>query len=370
MEQCAYYVGLMSGTSADAVDVVVVDFSDGNFRLIGNLSSPLPHDLRQKIHSLATPADNEIDRLGELDQQLGELFSQTINQLLTNLTLKPDQIKAIGSHGQTIRHRPPNTVKHPFTLQIGDPNVIAQRTGITTVADFRRRDMAAGGHGAPLVPAFHRAIFQSNSVDRVIVNVGGMANITWLPKNGAASGFDTGPGNVLMDAWILEYKGKAYDANGDWAKSGRADEPLLNRLLSHSFFNQQPPKSTGREAFNLNWLKNEIFSAELNAEDIQATLLALTATSISNDIKKLNATNSEVFVCGGGAYNLRRMDELHSQLPNCSVESTNKLGIAPEWIEAIAFAWMAKQTINCQSSNLCAVTGAKEEVILGGVYFA
>ena len=369
MQQDAYYVGLMSGTSADAIDVVIVDFSGEQFRLIANHSSPLPQQIRTKIHALATPADNEIDRLGELDQQLGELFALTINDLINQAQLKPYQIQAIGSHGQTIRHRPPNTVKHPFTLQIGDPNVIAQRTGITTVADFRRRDMAAGGHGAPLVPAFHNAALYSDAVDRVVVNIGGMANITWLPTIGAVSGFDTGPGNVLMDAWILENLGRSYDANGDWAKSGNVDTTLLAQLLAHPFFAKPSPKSTGREDFNLAWLQHEIGAHSISPVDVQSTLLALTSQSISIEIKKLMKTG-EVYVCGGGAYNRTLMEELSIQLPSILVADTSKLGIAPEWIEAIAFAWMAKQTLNRQHSNLCAVTGACEEVILGGVYFA
>ena len=372
MKQPAYYVGLMSGTSADAIDVVAVDFLEQKLRLIGSHSVPLPHSLRQQIHTLATPNHNEIDSLGELDQALGELFASAINELLHKHNLAPSDIVAIGSHGQTIRHRPPQTTQYPFTLQIGDPNIIAERTGITTVADFRRRDMAAGGQGAPLVPAFHRALFQSSDVDRVIINIGGMANITWLPKQGAATGFDTGPGNVLMDAWILKNQHKAYDADGDWASSGTLDKTLLSQLLKQSFFALTPPKSTGREAFNLEWLESEIrqLTSKPNAEDVQMTLLALTATTICDCIRSLTQNQCEVFVCGGGAYNKRLMDELQQQLPQSKVASTASLGIAPEWIEAIAFAWLAKQTMNRQSGNLCEVTGARREVILGGVYFA
>ncbi len=373
-----YYVGLMSGTSADAVDVVAVEFFSDKLNLTEKLtlvdshSVPLPHQLRQKIHSLATPNQNEIDRLGELDQELGELFASTINELISKNNLLPTDIVAIGSHGQTIRHRPPGSIQYPFTVQIGDPNIIAERTGITTVADFRRRDMAAGGQGAPLVPAFHRALFHSVDVDRAIINIGGMANITWLPATEDAAGFDTGPGNVLMDAWILKNQNKPYDANGDWAASGQVQHELLQQLLQHPFFIQLPPKSTGRETFNVDWLEAQIaqLTATPNSKDVQATLLALTVTTIKNCIDVFTQRHAEIFICGGGAYNLHLMDELQRQLPNSKITSTAALGIAPEWIEAIAFAWLAKQTMNRQSGNLCAVTGARKEVILGGVYFA
>ena len=360
----------MSGTSADAVDLVVVDFSHRKTNLIGSYSLPLSSETRQQIHSLANPGNNEIDRLGQLDGKLAEVFSRAIIQLLDKVSLKPQQITAIGSHGQTIRHRPPGTQQTPFTLQIGDPNIIAERTNITTIADFRRRDMAAGGHGAPLVPAFHQAIFQSQAIDRAIVNIGGMANITWLPKSETVIGFDTGPGNVLMDAWILQHLGKAYDADGSWAASGQVDIELLKDLLSHDFFNQSPPKSTGRELFNLYWLTSTIKNKILRPADVQATLLALTAHSIANEIKNLSNGDCETYICGGGAYNLHLMNELALLLPQIKVTTTEALGVAPQWVEAMAFAWLARQTMLRKTGNLSAVTGANREVILGGVYFA
>lgn len=370
MTTTEYYLGLMSGTSADAVDLVIVDFANHNINLTAKHSVSLSPSIRQQIHALATPSDNEIDRLGELDQQLGEVFADSIKQLINKSQMNPSQVIAIGSHGQTIRHRPPGSITHPFTLQIGDPNIIAERTGITTVADFRRRDMAASGQGAPLVPAFHQAVFHSSAIDRVVVNIGGMANITWLPKSGKTLGFDTGPGNVLMDAWVLKNLGKAYDANGDWAASGTADKDLLARLLTHPFLQQTAPKSTGREAFNLTWLEAELTNLQVVPADVQATLLALTAESIAKDIKQLTSTSCEVFVCGGGAYNLKLMAELQTHLPQAKLASTAVFGIAPEWVEAMAFAWLAKQTMERKNGNLSAVTGAKREVILGGVYFA
>lgn len=365
-----YYLGLMSGTSADAVDLALVDFANDKITLTASHSVSLSPSIRQKIHALATPSDNEIDRLGELDQQLGEVFADSIGQLIKKSQLNPNQVIAIGSHGQTIRHRPPGSITNPFTLQIGDPNIIAERTGIATVADFRRRDMAAGGQGAPLVPAFHQAVFYSSAIDRVVVNIGGMANITWLPTSGKTLGFDTGPGNVLMDAWILKNLSKAYDANGNWAASGAANKDLLARLLAHPFLQQTAPKSTGREAFNLAWLEAELANLKIAPTDVQATLLALTAESIAKDIKQLTSASCEVFVCGGGAYNLKLMSELQSRLPQATLASTAEFGIAPEWVEAMAFAWLAKQTMERKNGNLSAVTGAKREVILGGVYFA
>ncbi len=370
MAATEYYLGLMSGTSADAVDLVIVDAANDKIRLTASHSVSLSPRIRQQIHALSTPSDNEIDRLGELDQLLGEVFADTINQLIEKSEISASQVIAIGSHGQTIRHRPPGSVAHPFTLQIGDPNIIAERTGITTVADFRRRDMAAGGQGAPLVPAFHQAIFHNSAIDRVVVNIGGMANITWLPTSGKTLGFDTGPGNVLMDAWILKSLGKAYDANGDWAASGMVDKGLLARLLAHPFLQQTAPKSTGREAFNLAWLETELVNLEIAPNDVQATLLALTAESVAKDIAQLTNASCEVFVCGGGAHNLKLMAELQSRLPQAKLASTAAFGIAPEWVEAMAFAWLAKQTMERKNGNLSAVTGAKREVILGGVYFA
>jgi anhydro-N-acetylmuramic acid kinase len=370
MTATEYYLGLMSGTSADAVDVVIVDFANSRTQLLASHSVSLSPLIRQQIHALATPSDNELDRLGELDQQLGEVFSDSINQLLSKSHINPNQVIAIGSHGQTIRHRPPGSLTHPFTLQIGDPNIIAERTGITTVADFRRRDMAAGGQGAPLVPAFHQAVFHSSAMDRVVVNIGGMANITWLPSLGETLGFDTGPGNVLMDAWIFKNLGKPYDANGAWAASGTVNTSLLSRLLAHPFLQQTAPKSTGREAFNIEWLEAELAGLVIAPADVQTTLLALTAESIAKDIRQLASASCEVFVCGGGTYNLRLMAELQSRLPQLKLASTAEFGIAPEWIEAMAFAWLAKQTIERKNGNLSAVTGAKREVILGGVYFA
>lgn len=366
------YIGLMSGTSADAIDAVLVDLSSGA-KLLAHHSQKLPLALRQRIHQLCTPGDNEIDRMGMLDVELGRHFAQTTNQLLATAGVMPSDVIAIGSHGQTIRHRPPATCEYAFTLQIGDPNTIAELTGITTIADFRRRDMAAGGQGAPLVPAFHRALFHSEECSRAIVNIGGMANITWLPRGNQRGvvGFDTGPGNVLMDGWILEHRQQPYDQNGAWAASGTPIPTLLEQLLRHPFFAQQPPKSTGRESFNPAWLTTHLTQpGEVSAADVQATLLELTAISIAQSVNGLGDEYKEVYICGGGAYNSRLMQRLGELLSNDQVKSTSALGVAPEWIEAMAFAWLAQQTLEHKPGNLRAVTGASRDVILGGIYFA
>ncbi len=366
------YIGLMSGTSADGIDAALVDMQTNLPQLITTHNLPFSNGLRTRIHSISLPGDNEIDRMGELDTELGRHFAQCTLELLAKAQLTTNQITAIGSHGQTIRHRPPGTTSNCFTLQIGDPNVIAELTGITTVADFRRRDMAAGGQGAPLVPAFHRALFHSSARDKVIVNIGGMANITWLPASGEACGFDTGPGNVLMDSWINEHHGVSFDKQGGWAASGAAHQELLESLLSDAFFKQPFPKSTGREHFNRQWLDWHLKQLPFPPanQDVQATLLELTARSITESIDLLCQTEQEILVCGGGAFNTRLLERLAKLLPNCLVSSTASQGIDPQWIEAMAFAWLAQQTINHKTGNLCAVTGAKREVILGGVYYA
>lgn len=363
------YIGLMSGTSADAIDAVLVDFQ-ASPHIVAKYSSPLGSEIRNEIHALAQPSANEIDRLGKLDIQLAELFSQACLALLREANINAGKIVAIGSHGQTIRHRPPGSNEGCFTLQIGDPNLIAELTGITTVADFRRRDMAAGGQGAPLVPAFHRALFHCPDEHRAIVNLGGMANITWLPKQGPTLGFDTGPANALMDSWTLTHLGTRYDKSGAWAASGQVDQQLLRQLLAHNFFAKPAPKSTGRETFNYEWLVSTLNKRIIKPEDVQATLLELTAVSVCDAIKQLNEASTAVFVCGGGAYNHQLMSRLGDLFGDNLVATTAQLGVDPQWIEAMAFAWLAQQTINHRPGNLKSVTGARREVILGGVYYA
>lgn len=368
------YMGLMSGTSADGIDVALVDFSDAAIKLLAHTEIPLSNELKTQILNLCQPGDDEIDRMGSLDRRLGHEFAAACNQLLENAAIPAQGITAIGSHGQTIRHRPEAHREHPFTLQIGDPNTIAQLTGICTVSDFRRRDLASGGQGAPLAPAFHHAAFHNPNTTRAIVNIGGMSNISFLPREGDVIGFDTGPGNVLLDAWIYHNQQKQYDRDGDWASQGQCNDKLLAQMLKHSYFQQCAPKSTGREAFNFNWLLEQVndHAASIESADIQATLLELTCATIANDILTLCPKDDaiEVYICGGGAYNKQLMKRLSARLAKHKVATTSALGIDPQWIEAVAFAWLAKQTIERKPGNLPSVTGATQPVPLGGIYIA
>lgn len=366
------FIGLMSGTSVDGIDAAIVDFKGNYPKLIATDYTPYTPALRDQILSICQPGDNEIARMGELDIILGKAFADSVKRLLENNKLPSTQITAIGSHGQTIRHSPHSSQK--FTLQIGDPNTIAAMTQITTIADFRRKDMAYGGHGAPLVPAFHQHILASDQMNRAIVNIGGIANITLLPKtsNSPLLGYDVGPGNVLLDAWIQTHLQKTHDQHGEWCAAGTVHPSLLKQLLSDDFFHQPPPKSTGRERFNLSWLSSQLQSIGLPLApvDVQATLADLTAHCILNEIRR-HLPNGEILICGGGALNTHLMSRLQTlAAPEFTVTSTQKYGLDPNWIEAMAFAWLAKQTINRQSGNLPSVTGASTETILGGIYYA
>lgn len=368
------YVGLMSGTSADGIDATLVEIdSSGRFTLLGHLETPHASDVQQDILKLCQPGDNEVVRLGQLDQRLGQAFAAAAAQLIHQHGLSAGQITAIGSHGQTVRHHPKGSLAHPFTLQIGDPNLIAELTGITTVADFRRRDMAAGGGGAPLVPAFHQAVFYSAAEQRVIINIGGMANVSDLGSV-QGLGFDTGPGNALMDGWVQRNQGDRYDADGQWAQSGRSCVTLLQQLLQHPYFAAPPPKSTGREDFNLHWLDAQLAvhgknypDEKLKSEDIQSTLLDLTAVSIIDAINQHIPHHDHLYVCGGGARNGALMTRL-AQLSRAPVSHTGALGIDPQQVEGAAFAWLARQTLHRLPGNKPSATGARKEVILGGIY--
>lgn len=359
----------MSGTSLDGVDTALVEFSSATtFNVIDTLFIPYSAKQRADLLELFSPGDNEIDTLGQQCQSLGNFFSSAVNNILQNTKLQSEDISAIGSHGQTIRHRP--EFKHPFTLQIGDPNIIAYNTGITTIADFRRRDVAAGGQGAPLAPAFHRAVFHNKEENRVIINIGGISNITWIPSasNLPCLGFDTGPGNGLLDLWCKKHTGRDFDKQGQWAKSGTPIKSLLDELLAFYYFDTPPPKSTGKEQFNEEWLNHYLkpYSAS-KPEDIQSTLLELTVISLKNAINAHCDNASNLYVCGGGALNTYLMERLASEC-NLPTTSTLDIGVDPEWVEAIAFAWLARQTKHNLVGNLPSVTGATQQVILGGVY--
>jgi len=365
-----YFIGLMSGTSLDAIDAVLVDFGSDNANIVEILNHPIPNTLRNDLLALCQPGDNEIERMGHADTQLGIVFADAVKQLLEKSNTPVKEIHAIGSHGQTIRHMPDGD--NPFTLQIGDANQIAELTGITTVADLRRRDMAAGGQGAPLVSAFHAAMFHSPTQARIILNIGGIANITTLPKdsNFIIAGFDTGPGNGLMDAWVQKHKQQNFDDEGQWASSGKVNQKLLTQLLSNNYFIKAPPKSTGRELFNLNWLEQQLsrVSENISDEDVQATLAEFSVVSISNAIIQHSSEVDEVIVCGGGTRNSFLMKNLSENLKPTEVKTTDDLGLPAEWVEAAAFAWLAKETLAHRPGNLPGVTGARHPAILGGIY--
>ena len=363
-----HYIGLMSGTSVDGIDAALVSVpATGPLTLQATHQHPFPPDVRDAIQALLQPGANEIDRVGVLDMRLGELFAQAVQALLHKSGLSPKDIHAIGSHGQTIRHRPRATPA--FTYQIGNPSVIAEQTGITTVADFRARDMAAGGQGAPLVPAFHQWFFRKSGVNRIIVNIGGIANLTWLPAaaHEQVLGFDTGPGNTLLDQWINRERGEQYDQDGAWAASGTIQADLLARLQADEYFAKPPPKSTGREHFHLAWLQQRL-TGNPKPQDVQATLAELTAASIAQATHFLPGKVEEIYVCGGGSHNHHLLARLRVQLPGVPIATTEVLGLDPDWVEAAAFAWLAHQTMAGLPGNLPSVTGAHRPVVLGGIY--
>jgi anhydro-N-acetylmuramic acid kinase len=362
-------LGLMSGTSMDAIDAALLRIEDGGMQLLQTLEHPLPVATRAAIADLCHSGNDEIERLGPLDRELGELFAEASLALINQAGIQAEQVRAIGSHGQTIRHHPPSSAPRGqvFTLQIGDPNTIAEITGITTVADFRRRDVAAGGEGAPLAPAFHAAAFTAPDVPRAIINIGGIANITLL-QAGEVLGFDTGPGNTLLDLWANRQRGTRFDNNGEWAATGLVHADLLQRLLQHDYLKLQPPKSTGKEAFNLHWLDQVIrdfLEGEVAAADVQATLAEFTAITICNCVPD---TVTEIYVCGGGAANGDLMARIQKHSPRTPVATTDQLGIHPDWVEAAAFAWLAHQCLQGLAGNLPSVTGALGNRVLGAIF--
>ena len=361
------FIGLMSGTSVDAVDAVAVKITEHGYKIISTHSELISADLRAQILDLCDPQKESIQLLAETDHQLGKLYAHATHQLLAKANLKAGDIRAIGCHGQTIRHSPPGAEQIPFSLQIGDANVVAADTNITVVADFRRKDIALGGQGAPLAPGFHQFAFTENEINRAIVNIGGISNISLLEASGSCLGFDTGPGNVLMDLWSQIHLGTRYDHNGSWAAQGTPIPKLLTQMKADGFFSLPAPKSTGRELFNINWLNNQLADfSEAAPQDIQATLLSLTAESISESILGLPQTIDEVFVCGGGAFNGSLMDTLTAKLTQ--IATTDALGISPSWVVCCAFAWLAKQRMASMAGNLTSVTGANRHAVLGAVY--
>jgi anhydro-N-acetylmuramic acid kinase len=361
----------MSGTSMDAVDAVLAEAGAADFRVRAARSVDLPVDLASRLRRLAVPGEpgeetlDAVDELGALDRLMGELFAGAATGLLAEAGVPPAEVRAIGSHGQTLRHRPRGT--HPFTLQVGDPNVIASRTGITVVADFRRRDVALGGQGAPLVPAFHAAVFADPGEHRAVLNLGGIANLTLLPPDGAVTGFDTGPANTLLDAWARRHRDGRFDEGGRWAAAGQVDAALLARLLAHPFLALAAPKSTGPEEFTPAWLDTVLAGLDTAPApaDVQATLAEFTARTVAD---ALSPCPARVVACGGGVHNRHLLDRLAALLPDTTVESSAAHGVDPDHVEAAAFAWLAARTLAGLPGNLPAVTGARQAAVLGAVW--
>ena len=365
-----YYLGLISGTSADGIDAALVRF-DGDAtharpELAFGRTYPWDPALRARLVELGQrTAMLTLDEVGELDVRIGRAFAQAAKAAIEASGVATADIAAIGSHGQTLRHRAHGEI--PFTLQLGDPSTIAERCGVRVVADFRRRDVAAGGHGAPLVPAFHAATLHSDAEDRAALNLGGIANFTLLPANGAVRGFDTGPANGLMDAWCLRHSGQAYDMGGGFAAQGRIDEALLARLLDEPWFALPPPKSTGRDQFHLAWVESKLRGDEAPA-DVQATLLALSVRTIADALRAAQPHTQRVIACGGGVHNPLLMAALAAAMPGSVVESSAMHGLDPDFVEAMAFAWLARETLAGRPGNLPAVTGAAGPRVLGAIY--
>ncbi|PNG33116.1 anhydro-N-acetylmuramic acid kinase [Pseudomonas protegens] len=360
----ALYIGVMSGTSLDGLDIALIEQSPA-IRLIATHYIPMPETLRAELLSLCASGPDEIARSAMAQQHWVKLAAQGIHSLLQQQQLQAQDIRAIGSHGQTVRHEP----SRGFTVQIGNPALLTELTGITVISDFRSRDVAAGGQGAPLVPAFHEALFEQRSGKRAVLNVGGFSNLSLIETAKPVAGFDCGPGNVLLDAWIQTQRAETFDRNGQWAASGQLDQALLKTLLSDPFFATQGPKSTGREVFNLQWLNQHLAQhPAIPAENVQATLLELTALTIVDSLQAAQVGTQELLVCGGGAHNGTLMRRLSALLPGTQVNSTAIYGVDPDWVEAMAFAWLAHCCLEGIAANRPSVTGARGLRVLGAIY--
>ncbi|MDJ0909206.1 MAG: anhydro-N-acetylmuramic acid kinase [Woeseiaceae bacterium] len=362
-----YYIGLMSGTSMDGIDAALVRFGEASIEELTTHEQAYPDSLKRRLRAaIQQPGLRQVDDVADLHREIGICFRNAANDLLARAGIDAGDVAAIGSHGQTVRHEP--NAADPFSLQIGDADVIADGTGITTVADFRSADIAAGGQGAPLAPAFHDWLLREANELRVVVNIGGIANVTILPAGSEATiGFDTGPGNTLLDAWCRMHQGRSFDEGGAWSARGDVDEALLRRLLVDPYFSAPPPKSTGFEYFNLDWLEaNGVGSME--PVDVQATLAVLTARTIGDAIRDAASDRCDVFICGGGAHNNQLMRLLSDELPHCRVQSTAAAGLDPDWVEAVAFAWLAKRRLENETGSLASVTGASRDSILGVIH--
>lgn len=370
MKKQSLYIGLMSGTSMDGIDAGLFRIDERHCSTVSTTSLAYPAQLREELERTSrNPRECTVDVLCHLDQWTGECFCAAAEQLISESGAERAEIRAIGSHGQTLRHRP--RAARPFTLQIGDPNIIAAGTGLTTVADFRRRDLALGGEGAPLASAFHEWLMSDERENRVVLNLGGIANVTILPAHGGrVTGFDTGPANGLLDAWIRHDQKKPLDFGGRWADTGRVSRELLDALLADPYFDASPPKSTGFEHFNLAWLEEALsqHETELPPEDVQATLTVLSARTIADALRRHAAATDRVLACGGGVRNDSLMRRLREELGAIPVETTAGAGVEPDWVEAATFAWLAKCCLDGLPGNLPSVTGASRSAVLGAIY--
>jgi anhydro-N-acetylmuramic acid kinase len=360
------YLGLMSGTSMDAIDAALIDCDSSPLRVVATSATPFDAALKRRVAAVLDSSTGvALDEIGQIDVELARGFALAALALLRKAGVSPGRVSAIGSHGQTLRHRPDLTP--PFTWQIGDPNTLAEMTGITVVADFRRRDVAAGGQGAPLLPVFHDQVFRSEGEDRVIVNLGGIANVTILRRDAPVTGFDTGPANRLLDAWISLHQHADFDAGGAWAATGTCDDALLQHLLDEPYLKLSPPKSTGRELFNMPWLTGKLGLVSRRSQDVQATLQQLTADTVAAAVADY-APGAALFACGGGAHNAGLLAAIARRVAPNPVATTAALGLDPDYVEAVAFAWFARRTLEGLTSSAGSVTGASGARILGGVY--
>jgi len=367
MSKNNYYIGLISGTSVDGIDAALVNFESDVPELVATCSYPIPDTLRHDVLELCKGENIHLSQLGGTHVALGQLFADAVTELLSKSKIDREDIIAIGNHGQTVWHEPEGN--KPFTLQLVDSNTLAYRSGITTVGDIRSRDISAGGQGAPLAPLLHKQVFGSDKVDRAIINIGGFSNITCLCRNTEAKAFDAGPGNVLMDYWVDKIKGEKFDDCGEWAKSGTVDPELLGLCLQEEYFSKPLPKSTGRELFNGKWLESKLqkLGRDIAEADVQATILQLTAKTLADALHQ-HCDAQEVYVCGGGVHNLALMEVIDGLMNNCKVGSTAEIGMDPDWVEAVAFAWIARETFAGRKIDTSKFTGASEPVILGGIY--
>lgn len=356
-------IGLMSGTSMDGIDAALVDVD--NNTLVFGLTKPYGDKVKRNLQSILNQATTTVRALSQLNTLLGREFAAAVNQLLVMTGTAASEVVAIGSHGQTICHDA--TVEIPYTVQLGCAHTIAELTGITVVADFRTRDLVLGGRGAPFAPIYHQEVFAEKKRPLAIVNIGGIANISFLSEEGGVRGYDTGPGNCLMDAWIQKHIGLAFDTHGEWAATGKVNQEVLAHLLADPSFSRPPPKSLGKEYFSLDWLSG-FLPTGMAEEDVQATVMALTARSIANAVKQHEESFTQVAICGGGVHNTHLMQMIANELPDKEIVSTKQWGVDPDYMEAMMFAWLADKAISKQAIPMQRITGARSSAILGVIY--